>query len=314
MKKGILLCNLGTPNAPTTSAVRHYLAEFLWDHRVVELPRLAWWVVLHAFILPTRPKKSAELYQKVWTDEGSPLLVGMQSLAKQLQQDIKIPVELAMRYGQPSTKQALKSLQDQGCQDIVVLPLYPQYSATTTASSFDVVFQNMQQWRDIPTLHFIKDYHDNTAYIEALATQVKQHWQQHGQAEKLIFSFHGIPQVYVNLGDPYETQCKKTAQKLAQALQLVEEQWVCCFQSRMGNKPWLQPYTDHTLTTLAEQGVKMVDVMCPGFSIDCLETLDEIAREGAEEFCAAGGHELRYIPALNDSDIHVAALKNILSL
>ncbi|MDQ6960925.1 MAG: ferrochelatase [Mariprofundaceae bacterium] len=312
MKKGILLCNLGTPDAPTTKAVRRYLAEFLWDRRVVEIPRILWWFVLNLFILNFRPKKSAALYQKVWTKDGSPLLVGMQSLGLKLAKKINTPVEIAMRYGHPNTEKSLKSLEDQGCQDIIVLALYPQYSATTTASSFDAVFSHMQQTREMPSLRFIKDYHTHPAYIEALAQQVQQHWQTRGQAEILMMSFHGIPQSYIEAGDPYEAQCQQTAKKLSQALKLQNNQWVCSFQSRLGTQPWLQPYTDEVLTTLAEQGTKMVDVICPGFSIDCLETIDEIAREGAETFCSAGGSELRYIPALNDQDSHVALIDKVL--
>lgn len=313
MKKGILLCNLGTPDAPTTPAVRRYLREFLWDKRVVEVPRIIWWFFLNFFILPFRPKKSAQLYQKVWTDKGSPLLVGMEALKKNLQDKTGLQVAVAMRYGQPSTQHALAELRQQGCQNIVVLPLYPQYSATTTASSFDAVFQEVQQWRDMPALTFIKDYHDHPAYIAALAAQVQQHWQAKGQGQVLVMSFHGIPQAYVDAGDPYEAQCKVTATLLAETLQLQDTQWHFCFQSRMGKQPWLQPYTEKSLINLANNGIKMVDVICPGFSIDCLETLDEIAREGSEFFCDAGGNELRYIPALNDDDRHVACLVEILN-
>ncbi len=310
MVTGILLVNLGTPDAPTAKALRRYLAEFLWDRRVTELPRFFWWLVLHGVILRIRPSRSARLYEKVWTENGSPLLsiskVQAQALQKSLGEEFK--VVLAMRYGNPSIASGLEELRN--VERIIVLPLYPQYSGTTTGSSFDAVADVLKTWRRVPDLKFISDYHDNSAYINALVTLIKSYWNQYGVAEKLLFSFHGIPKRFVTAGDPYADQCHKTAKLVALGLDI--ENWEVVFQSRFGREEWLKPYADHRLIALAKDGIKRVDVVCPGFSADCLETLDEINRENRDLFLEAGGEEFHYIPALNDSDEHIEALVKIL--
>jgi ferrochelatase len=310
MLTGVLLVNLGTPDAPTAKALRRYLAEFLWDIRVTELPRWFWWLVLHGVILRIRPARSARLYEKVWTENGSPLLsiskVQAQALQKSLGEEFK--VVLAMRYGNPSIASGLEELRN--VERIVVLPLYPQYSGTTTGSSFDAVADVLKTWRRVPDLRFISHYHDDSAYINALIAQIKSYWDQHGVAEKLLFSFHGIPKRFVIAGDPYADQCHKTAKLVASGLEV--ENWEVVFQSRFGREEWLKPYADHRLIALAKDGIKRVDVVCPGFSADCLETLDEINRENRDIFLKAGGEEFHYIPALNDSDEHIEALVKIL--
>lgn len=317
-RTGILLVNLGTPDAPTPSAVRRYLAEFLADPRVVELPRWLWWLALHGIILRIRPPRVARSYQSVWTNEGSPLLAINRRLHQSLQQTIKeqhgdqVVTALAMRYGNPSIAAGLEELRQQNVQRLLVLPLYPQYSATTTAAVFDAVTSILQGWRWIPETRFINQYHDNPAYINALAESVKAHWQTQGQAEKLLFSFHGIPQRYHDAGDPYYCHCQKTARLLAEALQLNEDQWQTTFQSRFGRDPWLQPYTSETLKQWGAQGIKRVQVLCPGFAIDCLETLEEIAHENRQYFIDAGGTDYEYIPALNDSADHSALLQQLI--
>jgi ferrochelatase len=310
MLTGILLVNLGTPDAPTAKALRRYLAEFLWDRRVTELPRFFWWLVLHGVILRIRPASSARLYEKVWTENGSPLLsiskVQAQALQKSLGEEFK--VVLAMRYGNPSIASGLEELRN--VERIVVLPLYPQYSGTTTGSSFDAIADVLKTWRIVPDLRFISDYHDDSAYINALIAQIKSYWDQHGVPDKLLFSFHGIPKRFVIAGDPYADQCYKTAKLVASGLEV--ENWEVVFQSRFGREEWLKPYADHRLIALAKDGFKRVDVVCPGFSADCLETLDEINRENRDIFLKAGGEEFHYIPALNYNDEHIEALVEIL--
>lgn len=316
---GVLLVNLGTPEAPTAKALRRYLAEFLWDTRVVEVPRFLWWLVLHLVILRIRPRRSANLYKEIWTERGSPLRVYSQHLAEALQRKVdqwgggQIKVALAMRYGQPSVKKALNILRDAGVQKLLVLPLYPQYSATTTAAVFDAVSSELQRWRRLPETRFINHYHDFPAYIDALADSVRNAWQARRQGEKLVFSFHGIPQRYFAHGDPYYCECQKTARLVAEALALSASQWLVTFQSRFGRQPWLQPYTDVTLKKLAAEGVKRVDVICPGFACDCLETLSEIAIENRNCFYRAGGGDFDYIPALNDRPEHVAVLSDLIA-
>ncbi len=311
---GILLVNLGTPEAPDRASVRRYLKEFLWDPRVVEVPRPIWWFVLNAVILNTRPGRSAKAYQKVWTEQGSPLLTVSQAqrdaLASKIEQRAghAVPVVLAMRYGKPSIKQGLEELREQGARQILVLPLYPQYSATTTASIFDAVTAELRRWRWVPELRFINHYHDNPAYIEALAQSIKTHRAEHGTADKLLMSFHGIPEEYFHAGDPYHCECHKTGRLLADTLGLADEQWQISFQSRLGPKQWLHPYTDHTLEELAEAGVKSMQVVCPGFSADCLETLEEIAMENRDTFLEAGGERYEYIPCLNADEAHIHML------
>jgi len=314
---GILLTNLGTPDAPTKAAVRTYLKEFLWDPRVVEQPRWLWWLILNGIILNTRPARSAALYAKVWNNEGSPLLATgkrqREKLETSLRKQIEKPlhVELAMRYGNPSIRSGLEALREKNCSSIVVLPLYPQYSATTSGSTFDAVAETLKTWRRVPHLRFIDAYHDFPSYIEALAESVRNHWQEHGQAERLLLSYHGIPESYFNNGDPYPCHCRKTTRLLREALELDEIQLQMSFQSRFGKEPWVQPYTDETLETWGKEGVESVDVICPGFPADCLETIEEIGMENRDVFLEAGGKTYRYIPALNDDEAHIQALSQI---
>lgn len=308
-KSGILLTNTGTPSAPTPKAVRAYLREFLSDKRVVKIPRLIWLPILYGLVLPFRPKRSVKLYEKIWTAQGSPMRVFMQKIAVSLQNKLGMPVEVGMNYGTPSIQQALKNLQDQQVEEIAVIPLFPQYSDTTTASSFDRVNHELKKAKPTPTLYFIKDYATNPNYIRALANTI----QQHGIAEHLLISFHGIPKRFVQSGDPYQQQCEQTANLLAQKLKLSKQQWTLCYQSQFGYDEWLKPSTQQLLTELPTQGVKNIAVVCPGFSVDCLETLEEIAIRGKEIFLEHGGESLRYIPALNDSDAQVEMLSVILS-
>jgi len=311
---GVLLAHLGTPDAPTPRAVRRYLAEFLADRRVVDLPRWQWFPILYGIILTFRPKRSAAAYRRIWRDDGSPLLLTAQQQQHALQTRLgdRFIVTIGMRYGSPSIATAIDTLSQQGCRQLVVLPMYPQYSATTTASVHDALASALGKQRDLPAYRFIRDYHDHPAYIAALAASVDQHWQQHGKGETLLISFHGIPQRYADAGDPYPHECRRTARLLAKQLHLDENEWKLAFQSRMGREPWLTPYTDHTLQQLAADGTTIVDVICPGFSTDCLETLDEIANENAGLFTKSGGKSLRYIPALNDSPGHIALLQQLL--
>lgn len=311
---GVLLTNLGTPNAPTPQALRRYLGEFLCDPRVIELPRLLWKPILHGIILRTRPKRSAAAYARIWGDAGSPLWLTTQRQCAALQAKLDdllpgpVRVEAGMRYGSPALAEALHKLSEAGARRILLLPLYPQYSASTIASTFDAVAQVFRGWRWQPELRTVNGYHDDPGYIAALADSVRRHWARHGRGERLIISFHGIPRRYFLAGDPYHCLCQKTARLLAEALELSDGQWQVTFQSRFGKAPWLQPYTDETLNTWARDGVREVDAICPGFSADCLETLEEIAQQNREWFIEAGGRELRYIPALNDAPAHIEAL------
>ncbi len=315
---GVLLTNLGTPDNPTTTDVRRYLKEFLWDPRVVETPRLLWWLILNGIILRTRPKHSAAIYRKVWTEEGSPLLTISQKQASALQSsleqcmDAPVRVVLAMRYGSPSIARGLEMLREANARRVLILPLYPQYSATTTASTFDQVSRTLQGWRWIPELRFINHYFDNERYIAALAESVRSARQEKGHAERLLISFHGIPQSYADGGDPYPQECRITAAKLAQALGLGEKEWAITFQSRLGRQEWIKPYTDETLKQWGQEGVKSVQVICPGFSADCLETLEEIGQENRDYFLASGGESYHYIPALNDASSHIELLAELI--
>ena len=318
---GILLVNLGSPEAPTTKAVRKYLAEFLWDKRVVDLPRPLWWLILHGIILRFRPRRSAKAYKKVWTDQGSPLIAistkQAQAVEKQLQKQIRgsILVDVAMRYGKPDIVSALRGLRKAGAHRLLILPMYPQYSATTTASIFDAVTSELQNWRWLPDMRFINSYQDHPGYINALADSIEQSWQQRGKRpEKLIFSFHGIPKRYFMGGDPYHCHCMKTARLVAEKLKLEElgQPWQVVFQSHFGKEEWLKPYCDETLIELAKQGTKSVDVICPGFSADCLETLEEIDMENRDLFLENGGEDYHYIPALNDQPAHIKALCDLI--
>lgn len=302
---GILLMNLGTPDEPTPRALRRYLGQFLADPRVIEVPRPIWWLILNLIILPFRPRRSARLYANIWTPEGSPLLVNSlkqtaglrEILQKKLPQPVE--VELGMSYGNPSIPSALRRLADRGVDRLLLVPLFPQYSATTTASAYDAVFKEFLTWRLIPQLRFVRSYHDNPGYIEALARSVEERWQKEGRNEKLLISFHGVPLKYLESGDPYFCHCHKTGRLLAERLKLSPENFTICFQSLFGREEWLRPYTSETIEGLAKNGTKSLDVVCPGFSSDCLETIDEINREYRELFLHNGGKEYRYIPALN---------------
>ncbi len=314
---GVLITNLGTPDAPNASALRRYLAEFLWDKRVVEIPRPIWWLVLHGIILRTRPAKSAEAYESVWMDGGSPLMVYAQSqrqaLEAKLTERFAGPVEVAlgMRYGNPSIESAMEKLRDAGVQRLLVLPLYPQYSAATTASTFDAVSAVMNKWRSIPELRFVRNYHDNEAYIQALANSIEENWQENGRGDKIIFSFHGMPKRTLHAGDPYHCECQKTARLVAEKLGLNKDQYLVSFQSLFGKEEWLKPYTSDTLKQLGAEGVKSLDIACPGFSADCVETLEEIMIENKEYFTESGGECFNYIPCLNDREDHIDALTSI---
>ena len=310
---GVLLTNVGSPAAPTAGALRSYLAQFLGDERVIEYPRWLWQPLLHGVILNVRPRRSAEMYRQVWTDEGSPLLLTMRRQAAALQEALgdSVCVAVGVRYGEPSIAAALRQLDEAGARRILVLPLYPQYSATTTATSFDAVFDELKTWRRVPELRTINQYYDHPAYIAALAASVRDHWAAHGRPQRLLLSYHGIPRDYADQGDPYPEQCRATTALLAEALGLSEGEYQTTFQSRFGPSEWLQPYTDVTLEEWGHEGLARIDAICPGFSADCLETLEEIAQDGAHEFHAAGGGEMRYIPALNDRPDHVAVLAEL---
>ncbi|MCG6899278.1 MAG: ferrochelatase [Gammaproteobacteria bacterium] len=316
---GVLLVNLGTPDSPSVSDVRRYLREFLWDPRVVEVPRPIWWLVLNLVILTTRPRRSAKAYAKVWTEEGSPLLVISKRQQAALQARMEeqggtpVNVVLAMRYGRPAIASGLQALRDCGAKRVLVLPLYPQYSATTTAAIVDAVADELRHWRELPELRFINDYHRHPAYISALADSVRQYRTLHGEPDKLLLSFHGIPQEYVDAGDPYAEQCYRTADLLVAALDLPKDRWQLSFQSRLGPKQWLQPYTDHTLEALAKEGVRNIHVMCPGFSVDCLETLEEVAMENRSIFLEAGGENYGYIECLNDQASHIQLFTELIA-
>lgn len=312
----ILLCNLGTPDAPTAAALRRYLAEFLSDGRVVEIPKLLWWLILHGIILRTRPKKSAAKYASIWRSEGSPLKVWTEKQTLMLRGYLAtrghmVEVRYAMRYGNPSIATQLDQLKADGVDRVLILPAYPQYSGTTTASVFDAVYRWATKTRRIPEFRFINHYHDNAGYIAALASTVREHWRTSGKSEQLVMSFHGVPERTLQLGDPYHCECQKTARLLAEKLELTKEQYTVTFQSRFGKAKWLQPYTAPTLKALAQSGVKRVDVICPGFTGDCLETLEEIAIEARQAFLQAGGKEFKYIECLNDNPKWVAALSEL---
>lgn len=313
---GIVWANLGTPDAPTPSALRRYLGEFLSDPRVVEIPALVWKVILHGIILRVRPAKSAAKYASVWTPDGSPLAVWTQRQAKLLQGYLgerghSVTVLPAMRYGQPSIASALDALRAQGADKILVFPAYPQYSGATTASTFDAVSHWVQKTRRVPALRLVAEYHDHPAYIEALAASVRAHWKVEGPSRMLVMSFHGMPERTLHLGDPYHCQCHKTARLLAEALELSKDQYRVTFQSRFGKAKWLEPSTEPTLKALPAQGHERVDVICPGFVADCLETLEEIQMEGKEAFLHAGGKQFHYIPCLNADHAGISALVQI---
>lgn len=321
---GLILINLGTPDTPTPGAIRRYLKEFLWDPRVVELPRLLWWLILNIVILPLRPGKIAKSYQSIWTEKGSPLRVISNEQVIKLQAELNkrlgpdaCQVEIAMTYGQPGLEQAWQSLKNQGVEKLFILPLYPQYSATTTAAAFDAINRVFAQERNIPEFRFCRDYHQHPLYINALAERITQHWQEQGDSAEhdthLLFSFHGIPQACTDKGDPYEAQCHNTAKAVARQLQLKDKQWQVSFQSRVGKAAWLQPYTDKTVTALGQRGLTRLDVICPGFAVDCLETLEEIEVENRHYYQRAGGSGYHYIEALNASSPHIALFAELVS-
>jgi ferrochelatase len=311
---GVMLVNLGSPDGPDTASVRRYLREFLSDTRVVEIPKFVWFFILNFIVLLVRPKKSAAAYQKVWMKEGSPLIVYSRRQAEALQSalnahvDGEVVVRSAMRYGNPSIKSVLDEFDNMGIEHILVVPMYPQYSATTTATVNDEINRLIAKKRNQPALRFVKSYQDYDPYIQAMATRVRGYWNEHGKGDKLMMSFHGLPQRCVNKGDPYFDHCGETARLLADALLLSNEEWVMTFQSRFGAEEWLKPYTSEVLEDLGEDGLDRLDVFCPGFPADCLETLEEIAMEGKEEFVEEGGGSFHYIPALNDSPEHIGAL------
>jgi len=314
---GVLLANLGTPDAPTPAAVRRYLGEFLSDPRVIETPALLWKPILHGIILRVRPRRSAAAYRRIWTDEGSPLLVISRRQAAAVEsrlagRDGNFRVELAMRYGRPSVAAALDRLFDMNIRRLLVFPLYPQYSAATTGSTFDAVARVLRTWRWVPELRFVNHYHDDEGYIAALAEGIRLHQARHGTPERLLFSFHGLPKHYVLAGDPYFCQCQKTARLVAAQLGLQDAQWALSFQSRFGPREWLKPYTDKTLRSWGKAGIDHVQVVCPGFAADCLETLEEIEILNREIFRDAGGREFSYVPALNDQPHHIDALVEII--
>ncbi|TJZ73513.1 ferrochelatase [Chitiniphilus eburneus] len=314
---GVLLVNLGTPDAPTAAAVKPYLRQFLSDRRVVEIPALLWQPILRGIVLMVRPAKSARKYAAIWGKEGSPLRVWTEKQAKLVKGFLgerhgnQVLVAYAMRYGQPSIPAAMARLREQGCDRLLLVPLYPQYSASSTATACDTVFAELSRYRDQPAVRTIRDFHDHPGYIDALANRIRQHWMVEGRGEHLVMSFHGVPRFTVDKGDPYQRQCQETARLLAAALGLTEDRYTLAFQSRFGRTEWLKPYTSETLAKLGKQGVKAVDVVCPGFVADCLETLEEIALEGKQTFLQAGGGTLRYIPALNDDNRWVHALTSI---
>jgi ferrochelatase len=314
---GVLLVNLGTPEQPTTAAVRPYLRQFLSDPRVIEAPRLLWWLALHGFILRFRPGRSAESYQQIWTDKGSPLLLNSRAIGKALQARLSdtlpgaVHVEVAMSYGRPSIESALQSLYANNVQRILLLPMYPQYSGSTTGSVFDAVAAALSERRWVPEFRFINHYYDSGAYQSALAASVREHWQSNGRGERLLFSFHGLPYQMLLDGDPYHCHCQKTARQVAARLQLGDDEWSVAFQSRAGRGEWLQPYTDEMLATWGQSGTGNIDVICPGFAADCLETLEEIAIRYAAVYTDAGGGKLRYIPALNARADHILALTEL---
>ena len=315
-RTGVLMVNLGTPEAPTASALRRYLREFLGDRRVIEVPRAIWWFILNGIILPFRAPKSAKAYATVWTDEGSPLLVINRRLAERLQEQLAttsddIDVILAMNYGQPSIDKAVDQLRERNITRLLVLPLYPQYSATTTASVFDRVTRSLSRLRWLPEVRFINEYYRDEGWLDAVTTTISDWHAEHGKADKLLFSFHGIPRRNLMAGDPYHCQCHVSARLITDRLGLAPDEWQLSFQSRLGKAEWLKPYTDETVESLAKSGVKRIQVVCPGFAIDCLETLEEIAEENRETFIEAGGETLEYIPCLNDTEVHARVLADL---
>jgi ferrochelatase len=311
LKTAVLLTNLGTPDSLNKAAVKRFLKQFLSDERVVEMPRLPWWLILNGIILPFRSGKSLQGYQRIWTDQGSPLMAYSLKQQSALEQKLgnEVSVALAMRYGKPPFETVVEDLMASGLERLIVLPLYPQNSATTTATTFYHLAETLEKYRNLPSIHFIDSYYQHPAYIEALANSVRAHWQKSTHRNHLMISFHGLPQINVDRGDPYYDQCQKTAKLLVDQLGLEASNWSLCFQSRFGKQVWLKPYTSDVLAELAANGNKAVDIICPGFSADCLETLDEIQIEYRNLFMAQGGEQFHYIPALNDNDDHIEMMR-----
>lgn len=314
---GILLTNTGSPSAPTPEALRPYLHQFLSDRRVVDYPRWLWGPILHGIILRTRPRRSARLYQKIWTPEGSPLVRIAQRQAdgvrKLLGEGDPVQMAIGMRYGEPSIARRLRELRGRGVSRFIIFPLFPQFTGATTSSTFDAVAEEIETWTENVEIQTIDNYHDHPAYLRALTASIWEAWAEFGRPDRLLFSFHGIPDRYRRNGDPYREQCEATARGVASELHLNEDEWQIAFQSRFGPEPWLKPYTDETLTAWGQEGVRIAHVICPGFSADCLETVDEIGREARHTFLTAGGQDFHYIPALNDRPDHLAALTEILT-
>ena len=316
-KIGVLVVNLGSPSSTKTSDVRAYLKQFLWDRRVVNLPRSLWWLILHGVILPFRPRKSARAYKKIWQEEGAPLILLTKALTKKTAVAMSkinknILIDYAMRYGKPSIEEKLLQFKKQNCDEIIIIPLYPQYSSTTTASVYDEVMDILKSWRHIPSLCFISDYSQHPLYIKAVAGSIRQSWKKQ-RGDLLLMSFHGLPKKLIDWGDPYFNQCQITAQLIAEELNLESSQWKLVFQSRFGKAEWLKPYCIEVLEGLPQQEIKNIDVICPGFAVDCLETLEEMAITNKEIFIKAGGKNYHYIPALNDSSMQVNLLLELIT-
>jgi ferrochelatase len=312
-KIGVLLVNLGTPDRPVCPGLRKYLGEFLMDPRVIELPSLLRMILVKGIIVNFRSHKSAAIYREIWTDDGSPLLLNSLSLgaktAEILGEDFEL--EVAMRYGNPSVDEKVKALHQKGVRKIIVVPLYPQYSGATNGSTFDAIGKALSKQRWVPSLNFVSDYYRYDSYIKAVGDSISEHWKKHGRNQKLVMSFHGVPQKYITKGDPYQSQCADSAQRIADYLKLEDDDWQLVFQSRFGAEEWLQPYCDKTLQSYPAQGIKSVDIVCPGFSADCLETLEEIEGENKEYFIEAGGENYSYIACLNDSDSHAQLMAEV---
>lgn len=321
-KTGVLLTNLGSPDEPTPGALRNYLREFLSDPRVVEIPRILWLIILHGIILRIRPAKSAKLYESIWTDKGAPLIDISKSQRDKVAQRLQaqygddVVVELAMRYGKPSISSGLQALRQRGVENIIVLPLYPQYASPTTGSTFDAISREVTQWRQVPNIHFLSGYHSNGKYIEALANSIKEHIAQHGRPDKFVLSYHGMPEAFREWGDPYYDKCLETTEllikELNETIALPADDFISSFQSRFGKAPWLQPYTDETLEDLPAKGCKHIAILSPAFSADCLETLEELICENKEVFLEAGGETYHYIAALNERDDHIDAILDVI--
>ena len=312
-RTGVLLVNLGTPERPVCPGLRDYLSEFLMDPRVIELPALFRAILVRGIIVNVRSHKSAATYREIWTENGSPLMLNTQGLCKKTQEVLgdDFDVAMGMRYGKPSVANALKELHDKGVRKLVAIPLYPQYSGSTNGSTFDALGKALSKHRWVPDIKFVSDYYRNPAYSKAIADSITEHWQTHGRKQKLLMSFHGIPKKYIDKGDPYQQQCLDSGKSIAKQLNLKDDEWMVVFQSRLGAQEWLRPYCDETLKLLPSQGVESVDMICPGFSADCLETLEEIEGENKEYFLEAGGKAYSYIPCLNESDAHAQLMADI---